>query len=102
MLLQYNGCKWRGGVLRVERADVGHLARLEEQWAEEAEEEAVRPEDRAAAAEPPPASERLLRITRPGTGKASVRSHLAARFGHPAWRCGHCLQRGLLPTSGPH
>lgn len=87
MLLQYNGCKWRGGVLLVERADVGHLTRLEEQWAEEAEEEALGPGDRAAAAEPPPSCERPLRITRPGTGKASVHSHLAAQFGYPAWCC---------------
>lgn len=67
--MQYNGCKWRGGVLRVERAEPAYLARLEQQWAEEAEEAAITPEDRTAASAPPLASDKPLRMTRPDTGK---------------------------------
>lgn len=30
--LQYNGCKWLGGVLRVEKAKEPYLARLHREW----------------------------------------------------------------------
>lgn len=53
----------------MERAEPAYLARLEEQWAEEAEEAAMTPEDRTAAAAPPLASDKPLRMTRPDTGK---------------------------------
>ena len=31
-VLQYNGCKWLGGVLRVEKAKENYLARLHREW----------------------------------------------------------------------
>ncbi len=31
-VLQYNGCKWLGGVLRVEKAKESYLARLRREW----------------------------------------------------------------------
>ena len=30
--VQYNGCKWLGGVLRVEKAKVNYLTRLKTEW----------------------------------------------------------------------
>jgi hypothetical protein len=32
--LQYNGCKWKGGVLRVEKAKEHYTNRLSREWAE--------------------------------------------------------------------
>ena len=32
VMLQYNGCKWLGGVLRVEKAKAHHLTRLQTEW----------------------------------------------------------------------
>lgn len=31
-MLQYNGCKWLGGVLRVEKAKAHYLTRLKTEW----------------------------------------------------------------------
>ena len=30
--MQYNGCKWLGGVLRVEKAKESYLTRLHKEW----------------------------------------------------------------------
>jgi len=39
---QYNGCKWRGGVLRVEKAKEHYMDRLRREWAEAEAEAAVK------------------------------------------------------------
>lgn len=31
-LLQYNGCKWLGGILRVERSREHYLSKLQQEW----------------------------------------------------------------------
>ncbi len=75
---QYNGCKWRGGVLRVERARPAFHLRLVREWAAEAEAARGAAQRGAAAAEaaaaaladarakPPP----KLSLAAPGSRKA--------------------------------
>ena len=46
--MQYNGCKWRGGVLRVETAKQHWQERLRQQWQQEAEEDEARRERQLA------------------------------------------------------
>jgi len=40
--VQYNGCKWKGGVLRVEKAKENYMDRLRREWAETEAEAAVK------------------------------------------------------------
>lgn len=40
--VQYNGCKWKGGVLRVEKAKEHYMDRLRREWAEAEAEAAVK------------------------------------------------------------
>lgn len=39
--MQYNGCSWKGGRLRLEKAKEDYLARLKREWAEDAQVEEV-------------------------------------------------------------
>ena len=41
-MVQYNGCKWKGGVLRVEKAKEHYIDRLRREWAEAEAEAAVK------------------------------------------------------------
>lgn len=36
LVLQYNGCAWKGGKLRLEKAKEDYLTRLKKEWEEEA------------------------------------------------------------------
>lgn len=70
---QYNGCRWRGGVLRVEKAHPGFLDIMRQEEEEDAALEAA-----AAAAEAdgqqqhvlPPTDGAVVRVMRPDRKKA--------------------------------
>ena len=51
MSAQYNGCKWRGGVLKVDVAKPDYAARLAADWQQQAEREAEEVAAREAASE---------------------------------------------------
>jgi len=40
---QYNGCLWKGGRLRLEKAKEDYLARLKREWEHEAVDDATQP-----------------------------------------------------------
>lgn len=65
----YNGCKWRGGVLRVERAIPVYTERLREEWEADAAAEDIEYDGEAQTDEQLPVSTKALRMTRPDTGK---------------------------------
>jgi hypothetical protein len=77
-VLQYNGCKWLGGVLRVEKAKENHLARLQREWTakSDVEDDTMAElnvaQDQSLQTEP-------LRIPTPASGfvKRKVRMHFA-------------------------
>jgi hypothetical protein len=90
-MLQYNGCTWRGSVLRVELAkpDYAVRAHQEQQAAEEAEREAAEAAEKAAAAAAagaatlPMATGKLL--IRAGTRRAKVGlDAVGSSFARPA------------------
>lgn len=43
--VQYNGCVWKGGRLKLEKAKEHYLARLRREWAEDAELQKGTPDD---------------------------------------------------------
>lgn len=43
--MQYNGCVWKGGRLKLEKAKEHYLARLRREWAEDVELAKDKPED---------------------------------------------------------
>lgn len=67
----YNGCKWRGGVLRVEPALPKYSELLQEEWEDDAatEHNSAMTIDEMAAAALVPASTKALRMTRADTGR---------------------------------
>lgn len=59
--LQYNGCKWLGGILRVEKAREHYLSKLQREWQKQPEEPSttdpdVEPDSAEAMRIPTPAS----------------------------------------------
>ena len=60
--MQYNGCKWLGGVLRVEKAREHYLSKLQKEWQSEPAPEPM------ADLELPAASGEPLRIPTPASG----------------------------------
>ncbi len=71
--MQYNGCKWLGGVLRVEKAKEDYLARLRREWAAKSdsdeEEEELVVTDSSLQLEP-------LRIPTPASGFVKRKVHI--------------------------
>lgn len=67
----YNGCKWRGGLLRVEPALPKYSELLQEEWEDDAatENNSAMTVDEMAAAALVPVSNKALRMTRADTGR---------------------------------
>jgi hypothetical protein len=86
VLLQYNGCKWRGHKLRVEVAKPNYLLKLQQEKQREAEEEAAAEEQRQQQLQQQqeeqqpgsPSSKEPLRIPVPGR-KHKVSTSAATR-----------------------
>lgn len=74
-MLQYNGCRWRGGVLRVEKARPDFKAILREERQADEQREAAAAEAAASGQQQhvlPPADGAVLRMLRPGGKKVTA------------------------------
>lgn len=54
-MLQYNGCMWKGGRLKLEKAKEDYICRLRREWTEDAQPEAKLPSQNIDADESLPA-----------------------------------------------
>lgn len=82
-VLQYNGCKWRGGVLRVEKAKVHYLNRLQTEW--EAKPESHDESQDAACIQESSLQEDPMRIPTPASG--FVKRKVSLWPGLLTWQC---------------
>ena len=85
LLLQYNGCKWLGGVLKVEKAKEHYSAKLQREKEAESSNEEQQPQIENSAVEESPSAE-SLRIPTPASGfvKRKVRFNMICFWLH--WR----------------